>query len=393
VATQQNATPVLSSEERERFERDGYLIFDPEISEETLDAVLRDAGNMYRYEGENHVDEREIVYGAGLRPRVMDAWKASENVKALALAPKVLAVCEGLYGRKVLPFQTLNFPIGTQQLAHADAMHFNSEPAGFMCGVWIALEDMDMDNGPLVYFPGSQEMPLPTWDQIEGEDTERYPNWDTTAFVQSRGRRYEQHVQKQIERDDLKPDYGIMRKGEALLWAARLLHGGSPQKDPDRSRHSQVTHYYFEGSRYNTPMWSQNDSFAFWRHPWWIREEGFKDEDTALRETVNTALPGDAKAALLGQGEEVELDGRTARAFLPADDQESGEPPGDAVRKLEQLRADGVEYLIVPRRQQSRLNYRWNWLQQHLEDRYRALVRDGGSCTIYDLRNGASPQP
>ena len=32
-------------------------------------------------------------------------------------------------------------------------------PEGFMCGVWVALEDMDMDNGPLVYYPGSHQLP------------------------------------------------------------------------------------------------------------------------------------------------------------------------------------------------------------------------------------------
>ena len=26
-----------------------------------------------------------------------------------------------------------------------------------MAGVWVALEDMDMDNGPLVYYPGQPE--------------------------------------------------------------------------------------------------------------------------------------------------------------------------------------------------------------------------------------------
>jgi ectoine hydroxylase-related dioxygenase (phytanoyl-CoA dioxygenase family) len=28
-----------------------------------------------------------------------------------------------------------------------------------MCGVWIALEDVDERNGPLVYLPGSHKLP------------------------------------------------------------------------------------------------------------------------------------------------------------------------------------------------------------------------------------------
>jgi hypothetical protein len=34
------------------------------------------------------------------------------------------------------------------------------------------------------------------------------------------------------------------------------LHGGAPQKDPRRTRYSQVTHYYFEGCTYYTPLGS-----------------------------------------------------------------------------------------------------------------------------------------
>src|SRR5205807_2098031 len=117
-------------------------------------------------------------------------------------------------------------------------------------GVWIALEDVDMDNGPLIYFPGSQDLPLPTWEEIgrpEEGSGEGYPNYvDLKAFVDARHRRYEEYVQSMIESHDLQPEYGTIRKGEALLWAARLLHGGAPLRDANRTRHSQVTHYYFE---------------------------------------------------------------------------------------------------------------------------------------------------
>lgn len=44
------------------------------------------------------------------------------------------------------------------------------------------------------------------------------------------------------------------RKGQALIWAANLLHGGERHLDPDRTRWSQVTHYYFEDCLYYTPL-------------------------------------------------------------------------------------------------------------------------------------------
>ncbi|MFX6869154.1 phytanoyl-CoA dioxygenase family protein, partial [Acinetobacter baumannii] len=38
-------------------------------------------------------------------------------------------------------------------------MHFSSLPTGFMCGLWVALEDITINQGPLHYYPGSHLLP------------------------------------------------------------------------------------------------------------------------------------------------------------------------------------------------------------------------------------------
>ena len=72
-----------------------------------------------------------------------------------------------------------------------------------------------------------------------------------------------------IEREALEPHYGLLKKGQALVWASNLLHGGAHQQDRERSRHSQVTHVFFEGCRYYTPMRSDSERIH-WRDPVWI---------------------------------------------------------------------------------------------------------------------------
>ena len=62
-----------------------------------------------------------------------------------------------------------------------------------------------------------------------------------------------------VEAKGLQPEYFQAKKGQALIWAANLLHGGSRQKDPSLTRWSQVTHYYFEGCSYYSPM--ESDPF------------------------------------------------------------------------------------------------------------------------------------
>lgn len=48
----------------------------------------------------------------------------------------------------------------------------------------------------------------------------------------------------------------LARKGQALIWCANLLHGGSTQADLTLTRWSQVTHYFFEDCIYYTPAFS-----------------------------------------------------------------------------------------------------------------------------------------
>jgi hypothetical protein len=162
----------------------------------------------------------------------------------------VLALLSDLYGRPAFPFQTLNFSVGTQQHYHSDSVHFSSCPERFMAGVWVALEDIDSDNGPLVYYPGSHTLPVFTNEHIGQNPAWGAPNPYTQYPA------YERAWEAIVEALDLKPVHFHAKKGQALIWAANLLHGGSAQNDLQRTRHSQVTHYYFQGCSYYTPLGS-----------------------------------------------------------------------------------------------------------------------------------------
>jgi hypothetical protein len=71
----------------------------------------------------------------GPPPRQQDAWKRIREVKQIAANKLILKILERLYGRSPFPFQTLNFPVGSQQPLHSDALHFHTYPLGYMCGV------------------------------------------------------------------------------------------------------------------------------------------------------------------------------------------------------------------------------------------------------------------
>jgi len=242
---------AATSAQREAFERDGFLVVDDVVDGATADAIVADLAGFY---GEERHERDGVTF---FRNRIQDAWKINEQVKSVALSPPMLQLLEDLYGRRPLPFQTINFRTGTQQKAHSDALHFSTMPEGFMAGVWVAFEDMDRANGPLVYYPGSHKLPF-----VRPADFGVEAKWENYGS-------YEEFVEAEISERGLQPAYGTINKGQALIWAANLLHGGAPQQDRDRSRHSQVTHYFFEGCRYYTPMVSEGENVR-WRDPAWI---------------------------------------------------------------------------------------------------------------------------
>jgi hypothetical protein len=182
----------------------------------------------------------------GADMRIQDAWKWNEDVRSLAINESVCELLSKLYGRRAWPFQSLDFPVGTEQHFHTDSIHFSSVPERFMCGVWLALEDIGPSQGPLEYYEGSHRWPIYTNEHIGFVPD---PRSNTQATYHDL---WEQLVQTTgVRRDRFMP-----RKGQALIWAANLLHGGAPHLDKAKTRWSQVTHYYFDDCAYFSPMTS-----------------------------------------------------------------------------------------------------------------------------------------
>lgn len=221
------------------FARDGYVVIDPQISPHILDGAIHDLEGRF-------VEGTDRGYYADAR-RVQDAWNFSANVRSVATAPRILELLRQLYRRTPIPFQTLNFRIGSEQRTHSDAAFFDSIPNHFMAGVWVALEDVDADNGPLRYYPGSQTLRTFNLSDLGIVASAQSHNLENLSV-------YEDFVESLIGNSPYEEKRLHIRKGQALIWAANLYHGGSPINDPERTRLSQVTHYYFAGCMYFTPL-------------------------------------------------------------------------------------------------------------------------------------------
>ena len=273
-AVMANKRFTLSPEQLRAFSDQGLLKVDFGFDPQLLDQIITEVRPLY---GTAYEEDPLAAI------RCQDGWKEVDAVRQLAVHDSVLAALRMLMDREPLPFQTLNFPVGTSQYSHSDSIHFHTIPAGFMVGVWVALEDIDAENGPLIYYPGSHKLPY-----YSMQDLGLGPGY-------SNYHAYELRIQDLIAEHGLQSELGLLERGEAIIWHANLLHGGADRKDITRSRHSQVTHYFFENCRYYTPMESRPGKLCY-RKPFRIPSQ----PDFSLPPDLSTrSLPVRAVGRLL----------------------------------------------------------------------------------------------
>ena len=236
----------LSKEEIEQarfYSKNGYLVLKNAVPNENVN----EARQVLETDLNHHFSKDN--------PRALNLWKQSKVLKHLACLPNVLMLLEKLYGREVIPFQTLNFSAGSQQNPHSDTIHFNSFPEKFMAAAWIALEDMDEENGTVVYYPGSHK--LKTYDYTDlSPEYSPSQSLDDNFYVNT----YEPFIQELMKTQGIEPKILTIKKGDVLIWSANLVHGGLSVKDATRTRWSQVVHFYFKDCLYYTPQLSNRAS-------------------------------------------------------------------------------------------------------------------------------------
>lgn len=214
--------------------RDGAAVIDLDRAAlELCDQVIADTDHLFE---------------AGRIERIQDAWFRSKAIRTLAALPSLNRFLDAAWGRRPFPFQTLNFRRGSQQHLHSDVLHFSSRPHGFMCGVWIALEDVRAEAGPLTYVPGSHRLPGLTLQDCGVQAAQ--------PAMQDYDRHYVPRFAHLIEESGLQATTALIRKGQAFVWTADLAHGGAPIEDPASTRRSLIVHYYFEDCLYFTPRLS-----------------------------------------------------------------------------------------------------------------------------------------
>jgi len=241
----------LSKTEKEQciyYHENGYLVLDLELEDSLIEEINYDVSSIL--ESKNFTDQK--IYEYTKHSRLFELWKKSEAVKKLATNETMMKMLKLLYDKEPFPFGTINFTNPTAQPLHSDIIHFNSHPAKWMVGTWVALEDCDASNGTLRIVPKSHR-----WEEFDYNDM-KIPHPDTrNNGEQLSYKEYDEFIEKLVIAKRAKTISIPVKKGQAIIWTANLLHGGTPVKDVSVSRKAQAIHYFFKGcEKYYTPMFS-----------------------------------------------------------------------------------------------------------------------------------------
>ncbi len=168
--------------------------------------------------------------------RIADLHSFSQGALELYLDRQIFDWVELIFGQKAVATQSLYFEYGSQQRLHRDPVFVHHTPPSHLLAAWVALEDIHPDSGPLLHVAGSHRLP---YYQFEPGEFRFDPARQGYAEEQA----MEEFLEVTCRERGLEAVPFTPRLGEALIWHASLIHGGSRPRDPDRTRKSFVVHY------------------------------------------------------------------------------------------------------------------------------------------------------
>jgi ectoine hydroxylase len=209
--------------------KNGYAVLDSFIKDEEIDQINAFVDQM--------VEERSAQFKYDHSLRIMNAVRTNNELKSIACSEKLELILSMLLGKSVSNFQSINFLKGSEQKAHSDSIHMTTFPLGYLIAVWIALEDVNEDQGPLFIYPESHQLDYVLTDDFNNEGN--YLFFNKNAY-----HNYEAAIENIIEVNNFQRKAAKMKKGDIIIWHANLLHGGAKIKDSDATRKSMALHYF-----------------------------------------------------------------------------------------------------------------------------------------------------
>ena len=240
---------MISQEQIDHYWEKGWAVvegvFEPEeveriaavalaVSQEELEAAIS-SGDEGPYGALYTMDKSE---GGESSPRKIDnPFEKNENFKNLVLDQRLVGMIEKLIGGRPLILRDQIFMkpprFGSAKPYHQDNAYFLCSPGDKVITAWIALDNVDEENGCLRYIDASHKGPILPHDPIEGEQHNMAPAADLID----------------LNKESLAP----VHKGGVVFHHSQTLHT-SHRNGSDRWRRGYATHWATADVTSETPV-------------------------------------------------------------------------------------------------------------------------------------------
>lgn len=193
--------------------------------------------------------------------KALELHAHSRAVRDAIFAPAISRFLRLIFDRPALASQTLGFWRGSAQGAHQDTAYVTYTLPMQFAASWIALEDVCAGAGELFYYAGSQRLGDFLYDgEFKGvsEGLRLRPGWRPQPEEEA----HQRSLVSRSAQEGCEERTFLARRGDALIWAADLAHGGKPIS-LERSRRSIVSHYC---PAEVAPLYFESSPRKIWRH-------------------------------------------------------------------------------------------------------------------------------
>jgi hypothetical protein len=190
-----------------------------------IDDAIASGYQGYQYGSSQRIEKLHEHY-----PAIRELWMHKGTMHLLRL----------MFRTTPRPCQTLTYVFGSQQDAHQDTIHLTPFPAGYMAGVWVALQDVQPNSGELEVYVGSHRLPRTRMSEMG------------VAKVAGDWKEFGEKIvpawQKSLEEGKFEKMVYRPKSGTVLIWHENLMHAGGVRKDKSLPRRSVVSHVFADGA-------------------------------------------------------------------------------------------------------------------------------------------------
>jgi len=194
---------------KEKFDNQGYIVFSSDIESSLIEDARKLTEEIVSYFEKGNPDPfEEYCYPHRVdQGALYDLYARHPEFQRLASHPNLINKLTQIIGPDIFMYEnTLVYkPKGKNNEVpwHQDFMNRTDEPTKYV--IWVALDDVSIENGALKFIPGSHKLGFQKWFRVKNET---------------------HHTRLKLEGVDVdKFEYGIMKAGDILVFHHLVIHG------------------------------------------------------------------------------------------------------------------------------------------------------------------------